>query len=510
MISDFHFLYPWRLLGLLLCPLLVLMTFRARSTWYQLMDKPLADALVVKKARRWQQVLPWLFALGVLALAGPSWQRVLPDALTPKSNVMVILQQDLSMLAEDVPPTRQQRLQQKVATLMQQMPGSRFGLVVFRAQAFLTTPLTDDPAFYSLFLNAQQPQQLPDAEGSGLQAAFRLANKYLPADDGRTPRSLLLIADNLSAADAAWLQQQALPLQIWVPGTARGGALPESLEGRGIDSRLNVSRFQQLRDAGIPVSLMSVSDNQDIQAVKSHIQQDASQQQNARKDLQWKDSGYWLIVPLLALMLVWRRQLLCLLLVPVLIIAAPDSRAAWLDVWISPDMQGQHAFDNGDYAAAADHFQDAQRRAIALYFAADYPAALAAFRQLSPSPESLLWAGNCYAQMKQWQQALNSYDQALSLRPDWAMARDNRHKIAEIVMQLRQKEREREASQSEDNNYDPDAIKQDLKADQGVNQQDIQPQVGATPQLTQWYDNLSLSPGGLLENLYHSAPEEAP
>lgn len=507
--SDFHFLYPWRLLALLLCPLLFLITFRAKSAWYRIMDKPLADALVVKKARRWQQSLPWLFALAILALAGPSWQKVLPDALTPKSNVMVILQQDLSMLAQDLPPNRQQRVQQKLMALMQQMPGSRFGLVVYRAQAFLTTPLTDDPAFYALFLNAQQPQLLPDAPGSGLQAAFKLANKYLPNDE-QSPRALVLVADNLSRADASWLQQQHFPVQIWVPGTAQGGPLPEALAGRGEDSRLNVARFEQLQDSGIPVTLLSTTDNQDLQALTRHIQQTASEQQNARKDLHWKNSGYWLLLPMMALLLVWRRQLFCLTLLPLLLGATPDSRAAWLDAWVPPDIQGQRAFDRGDYATAAAHYHDPQRRAVAFYFAADYPAALAAFRQLPASASNLLWIGNCYAQMKQWQQALNSYDQALSLRPDWSLARENRSKIASIIMALRKKERERQASQGEQADDDPDAIKHDLKADQGVNQQDIKPLAGNSPPLSQWYDNLSLSPGGLLENLYHATPEETP
>jgi tetratricopeptide (TPR) repeat protein len=45
----------------------------------------------------------------------------------------------------------------------------------------------------------------------------------------------------------------------------------------------------------------------------------------------------------------------------------------------------------------------------------------------------LLWTGNSYAQQKQWQQALNSYDRALSLRPDWQLAQGNRAKIAAII-----------------------------------------------------------------------------
>lgn len=62
------------------------------------MDKPFR-ALIIQRRRRLTRLLPWLLALGVVALSGPSWQRELPAALTPQSNVMVILQQDLAMYA---------------------------------------------------------------------------------------------------------------------------------------------------------------------------------------------------------------------------------------------------------------------------------------------------------------------------------------------------------------------------------------------------------------------------
>ncbi|NWA61540.1 VWA domain-containing protein [Pantoea sp. B9002] len=507
--SDFHFIYPWRLLGLLLCPLLYLLAQRSGSAWHRVMDKPFADALIKGQRVRARQVLPWLFALGVLALAGPSWQRDLPAAFTPENNVMVIMQQDLSMLAQDVPPDRHQRMQQKIAALMAQLPGSHFGLVVYSANAWLTTPLTNDADFYNLFLTAQQPTLVPQGEGAGLRQAIALALKNLPSAPD-APRALILVADSVAQQDADWLRQQNLPLQIWVVGTANGGRLPETQASQGIDTRLNVARFEQIRDGGIPVTLVSAEDD-DLRAVNGNIQQSVTAQQNSRQDLQWKNSGYLLIIPVLLLLLLWRQQLLCLAVVMLpLFIWSPGSSAALLDAWIRPDVQGQFAFNHGHYDTAAQRFQDPLRRGIAFYYAQDYVQALGAFRQVPATPESLLWIGNCYAQQKSWQQALNSYDQALSLRPEWAMAQENRAKIAHIIMQLRQKERDRQADQHEQKDEDPDAIKHDLKPDQGVNQLDMKPIAGAAPSAEQWYSNLTLSPGGLLENLYRSAPTEAP
>lgn len=499
--SDFHFLHPWRLLGLLLCVALWWLPAAGRSAWSRIMDKNLAKALIKGRQRKLTQTLPWIFILGVIALAGPSWQRQLPAALTPESHVMVILQQDTAMLANDLAPSRHERMQTKVMSLMTQMPGTRFGLVVYNAGAWLTTPLTTDTVFYDLFLRAQNPTLLPQGEGSGLEQAVSLAMKNMPA----APRSIIVVADTLSADDATWLSGQHVPLQIWVPGTAQGGTLPGQFADQGVDTRLNVARFEQVRDAGVPVTLVTADDS-DLPVILSHIEQSVTAQNNARSDLHWLNDGWMLVLPVLGILFFRRRQLFCWLMIAPLMLWQPAGHAAWLDAWISPDIQGHYAFSHGEYTTAAQHYTDPLRQGIAWYRAGNFPAATSAFRQAPQTPEVLLWTGNSYAQQKQWQQALNRYDQALSLRPDWDLALGNRAKIANIIMQLGQKERDRQSAQGEEQDYKPDDIKHDLKPDQGVKQQDIQPVAGSHPQINQWYENLAVSPSGLLENLYRTTP----
>lgn len=506
--SDFHFVYPWRLVGLLICALLWFIRTGQRSAWHKIMDKPFAKALIIGRQKRITQVLPWLCALGVIGLAGPTWQRELPAALTQQSNMMVVLQQDPAMYAQDLAPSRHQRMQSKIMDLMSRSTGTHFGLVVYNSHAYLTTPLTSDPSFYALFLHAQSPNLLPEGEGSGLKQAISLALKNMP-ETSNTPRNILLVADTVSAQDAAWLAQLKAPIQIWVPGTARGGELPESYAQSGIDTRLNVERFSKIRDGGIPVTLVT-SDDSDLSVITSHIQQSVSAQNNARGDLHWKNSGYLLVIPMLILLLLGRHQLICWLIVLVPLLYLPQSQAAWQDAWVSPDMQGQIAFKNGDYKKAAERFQDPLWQGIAYYRAEDFVAATSAFRQAPQTAETLLWTGNSYAQQKQWQQAINSYDRALSLRPDWKSAQQNRAAIAKIIMELRQKERDRQAAQGKEQDYKPDEIKHDLKKDQGVNQKDIQPVESSSPQVNQWFENLEVSPSGLLENLYRANTEETP
>ncbi len=45
--SDFHFIYPWRLLGLIVAAMLILIPSAQSSAWTHIMDKPFAQALLI-------------------------------------------------------------------------------------------------------------------------------------------------------------------------------------------------------------------------------------------------------------------------------------------------------------------------------------------------------------------------------------------------------------------------------------------------------------------------------
>jgi Ca-activated chloride channel family protein len=75
-------------------------------------------------------------------------------------------------------------------------------------------------------------------------------------------------------------------------------------------------------------------------------------------------------------------------------------------------------------------------------------------------------------------------------------------------MQLRLKQREAEQEQGDDMDDGPDKVVKDLKKGQGVKQKDIGAIKGDAPQLNQWFENLQVSPSGLLESLYRNGPQE--
>lgn len=111
-------------------------------------------------------------------------------------------------------------------------------------------------------------------------------------------------------------------------------------------------------------------------------------------------------------------------------------RAAWSDLWHTPDQQGEAMLAAGEPAQAAARFHDPRRRAYAELEAGRYPQAA---KLLAPfgDAESEYNRGNALAHSGQLEAALAAYDAALLLVP---ADRDTRHNRDLIEQALRQRQ----------------------------------------------------------------------
>lgn len=98
-------------------------------------------------------------------------------------------------------------------------------------------------------------------------------------------------------------------------------------------------------------------------------------------------------------------------------------------LWFTADQQGQRAFDRGDHAAAAEHFEDPMWQGVALYRAGEFKQSQAVFARLD-SAEAHYNRGNCLVFMGKYADAVASYGRALERRPGWREAEDNRRLAA--------------------------------------------------------------------------------
>ncbi len=423
-----------------------------------------------KRVGRWQMILPSAFhsallsggggrdskwpwvvlglgwLLAVLALLGPSWQRVEQNSQRPVDPLVVMLELTPEMLAADSPPTRLEQARRKVLDLLQARSDSQTAIIVYAGSAHTLVPLSDDLATSKNLLDAIKPSIMPEA-GQRADLAVRKALDLLEQGDLGQGR-LLWIGSSLSDAErqgirTAMTGRDAPPLLMLGVGTAEGapvtqekGGFLKDAQGGILVPRLDGPVLKDFADGmgGRYTSLRL--DNQDLNDLglldgpKSLI----SQGQKVRLD-RWADQGYWLLLPLLLLAGCAGRRgwLLCL---PLLLMAVPQPSYAFGfdDLWRRPDQQGEHLLKRHHPAEAARHFEDPQWQGVALYQAGDYAGAVQRFAQGSSAADHYN-RGNALARSGELEAAIDAYEHALERQPDFPAALANKALVEQVLEQ---------------------------------------------------------------------------
>jgi Ca-activated chloride channel family protein len=96
----------------------------------------------------------------------------------------------------------------------------------------------------------------------------------------------------------------------------------------------------------------------------------------------------------------------------------------WVDLWLTPDQQGQRFMDRGEYQKAAGKFTTPEQIGAALFLAGEFESAASVFGR-SASAEAHYNRGNANIMLGQYDAAIEAYQAALSKRPDWPEAKQN-------------------------------------------------------------------------------------
>jgi Ca-activated chloride channel family protein len=235
-------------------------------------------------------VLVWI--VGTLAVAGPSWRRE-PSPFADDSTALVIVEKlTPSMLAGDLPPDRLTRAGQKIADLLKRRGRARTGFVVYAGSAHLVMPVTTDIGTITSFAAALQPDVMPK-DGDDPAAALLLAGTLVKKAGGG---SILLIADTIppDVLTALAQQRRALGAPVTIFGLVPLGAAMHDLDAaaKALDATL------------IPIT----ADDADIDALDGAIASTIDQAAAADAQAQWRDEGYWLMLIVMPLVLLWFRR----------------------------------------------------------------------------------------------------------------------------------------------------------------------------------------------------------
>lgn len=101
----------------------------------------------------------------------------------------------------------------------------------------------------------------------------------------------------------------------------------------------------------------------------------------------------------------------------------------WAGLWFTPDQQGRRHFERGEFLAAAEVFQDPLWQGAAFYRAGEFEKAARAFARRDTA-EAHYNQGNAWLMNGKYEDAIASYDRALTRRPGWQEAADNRELAA--------------------------------------------------------------------------------
>ena len=371
MLTDFHFLRPWWLLALLPALLFVLLLYKYRrehSPWHTLIANHLQPALLGSQLMLKKQplALPALFIcwlITVLALAGPSWQKLPQPALAVKKATVLILDMSMSMRATDMVPDR--LTQQRFAALdfSNQLKEGELALLSFAGDAFVISPLTPDHNNIRLLVPDLTPEIMP-AQGSNLLAALTQADKLLR--QAGYPRGDVVVFtdgyDNNSLRDIQDLLNN-WPHRLSILGFGSEDGAPVKLEngellknsaGGVVLPRLPQQQLATLARQSGGVYVQALATTEPVSALLDLPPLSALDQADANKQIQgdqWQDNAVYLVWLLLPLALWLHKR--GALTVFVLVLFMPKVEAfEWSDLWQTQQQKAQQAYQQGDYATA--------------------------------------------------------------------------------------------------------------------------------------------------------------
>ena len=203
-----------------------------------------------------------------IALAGPKIGTEVREVSREQLDLIVGLDLSLSMLAEDVRPSRLEKARFEINRMLRYLENDRIGLIVFTGHAMLHCPLTTDYSAFRMFLDIAEPDIMPSTT-TDFQPLFREAVSAFESSErvqGNPARVLIIFSDGEDHFD-----RYSEPLQRLVNmgvyiftvgiGTEEGGRIPivdpetgafldfhRDRQGRVVTTRLQPDRLQEMAE----------------------------------------------------------------------------------------------------------------------------------------------------------------------------------------------------------------------------------------------------------------------
>ena len=504
-LNQFHFLRPeWfaAIIPLLLLVILIRKATAKQSGWQSVIPSHLYQYMVIGKtevgAKPPIMLLAIAWFVSVIALAGPTWERLPQPVYQLKMGHVIVIDMSLSMRATDMTPDRLTRAKYKAIDLVNAIGEGEMGLVAYAGDAFVISPLTEDAANITTLIPSLSPEIMP-VPGSdpllGIESAAALLTNA-----GYNSGMIYWITDGIELAQQNELQEYvaSIPftLNALTVGTAEGAPIRQQ-SGELLKDHTGSIVIPKLNDDAVKGVVKTsggrfesfTSNDTDIEALAAISLLDKGNSEEDEEDSniqgdQWKEVGPYLVVLLLPLAaFAFKRGLVFLLLVGLLSppvmqkahalqgsdvaserqsgienSAQPKSLSWWQKPFMNDNQEALNSYQRGKYKDAVSQFDDKLWKASSLYKSGEYERALAAFENI-PGPESLYNQGNALAKLGKLEKAIEKYELALQEAPDFEDAKTNKKIIEDLLEQQAQQEKQNQQQnqqQGSDQNQNQD------------------------------------------------------
>lgn len=132
------------------------------------------------------------FVLLLISLLGPSFGEAERDVQSQGKDIYLLVDLSKSMDANDVSPTRLEKVKFEIDHFLDAMGSNRIGLIVFSNEAYTQSPLTYDRAALNLYVQSLRTDLLPGS-GTNLCSSLELAYLKISQDEAASDKSKILV-----------------------------------------------------------------------------------------------------------------------------------------------------------------------------------------------------------------------------------------------------------------------------------------------------------------------------
>jgi Ca-activated chloride channel homolog len=434
-------------------------------------------------------------ALAIISLAEPRWGYTFEDVKRKGLDLLIAVDTSRSMLSNDVPPNRLERVKLAAHDLINELQGDRVGLIAFAGRAFLQAPLTIDYDAATESVNDLDTKTIPEG-GTNISAAISLATQSF-GKSAVGNRALVIFTDGEElSGDAVKNAKAAADAGVRIftigVGTSSGSLIPISGEdgettfvkdsaGQVVKSKLDEKRLREVAQAAGGFYLHLENGPRTMQQLYTEglakmqaAEMDVRLSRRPIERYEWP-LGAALIALSLSILIGERKRSRERVDAHTQAKIATAAAALWLALCqcgfgAAP---GLDAYRDGKFSDAYSQFQQTlkihpQSRAedklqfdsgAAAYKSEEYGKALESFSQALLSPDNGLQSKSHYnlgntlyqrgetqksddKKLSDWTNALDHYQQTLKLEPENKEAKENYDYVKKKIDELKNKKQQ--------------------------------------------------------------------